>query len=330
MNIQKLPSGSYRVEKMKNGKRYSIVFDHKPNKGEAEEAMQELIARKGDLPNGMLTFRQAAVKYVDMKRNVLSPNTVREYSATCDRLSGWFTELTIDSIDQIAINKQVNELAGKLSPKTVRNYHAFISAVLGTFRPDMRIYTTLPQKCKYEPYTPSDDDIKKLLSALEGTDYYIPIFLGAMGLRRGEIMALTMEDLDGDLLRINKAIAIDENKRKVIKSTKTTESTRTIVIPTRIADMIRNQGYFYKGNISQITDKMADVEKKIGLPHFSFHKLRHYYASKLIVITDEKTAMKGGGWKSNHVMKTTYVHSMQAEYERAMRKAASVIGDSVL
>ena len=259
MTIEKRSSGKYRVTEMVCGKRYRVNFDYKPTKREAEDAIRKVISEESNKPNGTLTFREAAVRYVNMKRNVLSPNTIREYSATADRLSPWFVELKIDSITQIDINNQVNELAGKLSPKTVRNYHAFISAILGTFRPDMRIYTTLPQKRKSEPYRPSDEDIRKLLSALEGTDYYVPVFLGVMGVRRGELMALTMDDLKGDRLRIDKALAFDENKNPVIKSTKTTESTRTIVIPMKIADKIRIQGYFYNGNISQITDKMDDL-----------------------------------------------------------------------
>ena len=330
MTIEKRASGVYRVSKMVDGKRYRVNFDYKPSKREAEDAIRKLIEERANKPNGRLTFAEASVKYVDMKRNVLSPNTVRDYLKMPNRLSAWFTELEIDDITQIDINKQVNELAAKLKPKTVRNYHAFISTILGTFRPSMKIYTTLPQKLKSEPYTPSDDDIRKLLSALEGTDYFIPVFLGSLGLRRGEVMALTLDDLNGDVLHVNKSMAFDENKKPVIKSTKTTESTRYVVIPMKIANMVRKQGYFYKGNISQLTDKMTEVEKKIGLPHFSFHKLRHYYASKMIRITDEKTAMKGGGWKTEYVMKQTYIHSQQEEYERAMREAATKIGNAIL
>lgn len=111
-----------------------------------------------------LTFEQAAQKYVDMKLNVLSPNTVREYKNTISRLSEWFVRMMISEINQVAINKQLNELAANKTPKTVRNYHGFISAVLSTFKPEMKIFTTLPQKRKYEPYTPSQDDDNAYLS----------------------------------------------------------------------------------------------------------------------------------------------------------------------
>ena len=37
MKVQKLPSGSYRVQKTINGKRKSFTFDHKPTQKEIEE-----------------------------------------------------------------------------------------------------------------------------------------------------------------------------------------------------------------------------------------------------------------------------------------------------
>ena len=37
MKVQKLPSGSYRVQKTINGKRRSFTFDHKPTQKEIEE-----------------------------------------------------------------------------------------------------------------------------------------------------------------------------------------------------------------------------------------------------------------------------------------------------
>jgi len=37
-----------------------------------------------------MTFQKAAESYVDMKSNVLSPRTVKEYSETVNRFPEWF------------------------------------------------------------------------------------------------------------------------------------------------------------------------------------------------------------------------------------------------
>ena len=171
-------------------------------------------------------------------------------------------------------------MSKKCSPKSVSNHHGFISAVLNVFSPNLKLNTTLPQKSKNEPYIPSDDDVKRILEYASGSKYEIPIVLACYGLRRSEICALTPEDLDGDVVTINKALVQDENKEWIVKQTKTVESTRKIIIPVEIADKIREQGYIYIGHPGKISDYLYRTQKKLGIERFSIHKLRHYFASK--------------------------------------------------
>lgn len=329
MTLEKMPSGNWRASFQRNKKRLRIVYDHKPSKHEMEADFAELMAKKGMVSNHKLTFRQAAEKYVETKKKVLSPNTVRDYLLIPGRMSDWFCDMNIDMIEQLDINRQINELAGRLSPKTIKNIHGFISAVLGTFRPEMKIHTTLPQNVKKSPYIPSDSDIQRLREEFHGTEYFIPFILGCFGMRRGEILALTPKDIDGDVVHINKAIAIDSDRKIVNKSTKTTESTRDIIIPKDIADMIKQQGYVYKGHPGNLNRALTRAQDKLGIEHFPFHKLRHYFASKMITITDSKTVQALGGWKTDAVMKNVYAHSMKEEQERAKREAVNCLNRSI-
>lgn len=329
MAIDKLPSGKYRVRKMVEGKTYSLIFDYKPSKREADDAIYRLIDDKQKHINGNSTFRDAAASYVEMKHNVLSPSTIRDYSRMCDRISPWFVEMKIDDITQVSINKLINEIAADKSPKTVRNYHGFISTILGTFRPDFKIYTRLPQKRKSEPYIPSDEDIKRILAELEGTMFYIPVVLACYGLRRGEILALTVDDIEGDIIHIRKAKVFNEKKELVTKATKTTESERDIMIPMEIADMIREQGYVYNGAPNSIICKLNKVQDSLGIQRFSLHKFRHYFASKMLTMTDAKTVQALGGWKTDSVMKTVYAHSLKDEQEKAKRLAVEKLSKSI-
>ena len=329
MTIEKLPSGKYRATIMKNGKRYRLIYDTKPSRRQAESDLYTLIAKTPDSPNHSMTFREAAEKYVDMKRNVLSPSTLRVYAKYCQWMPEWFPGLQIDEISQVEINKVINEMASDRSPKTVRNYHGFISAVLATFRPQLKIYTTLPQKRRHEPHIPSDEDVKRLLTALRETEFYIPVILACYGMRRGEICALTPDDIEGDTVHIKKSVAYGEGNKKIIKSTKTTESERDIIIPIEIADQIRTQGYVYNGHPNSITRHMQIVEKQLGIEEFTLHKLRHYFASKMLTITDSKTVQALGVWKTDNVMKTVYAHSMKEEQEKAKRAAVEKLSGSI-
>lgn len=322
MKIEKLPSGSYRIRKMYKGEMYTVIFEHKPTQKEAMQAMsKELDKIKSQHTN--MDFAKAAESYVGMKRNVLSPRTIKEYSETIKRFPIWFLKLPISDISQIEINRLINELSMNKSPKTVRNYHGFMSAVLGTFCPSLKISTTLPQKVKNEPYTPSQEEVRRILEEVKDSPYEIPITLACYGMRRSEICALTADDIDGDIVHINKALVMDENKKWVVKSTKTTESTRDIIIPSELAAKIKNQGYVYKGHPNTIYDCLKRTEKKLGIPEFSLHKLRHYFASMMSALgVSEADILKMGGWETDHVMKSVYRHAMIEKDEQAKREAS--------
>ena len=329
MKIEKRDSGSYRIRKMYKGQMYTVSFDHKPTQKEAMLAMAEEL-NKIRTAHTRMTFRRAAESYVDTKRNVLSPRTIKEYSETARRLPEWFCSLPVSDIDQVQINRLVNELSKNRSPKTVSNYHGFVSAVLGTFCPSLRISTTLPQKIKNEPYTPSQDDVKRILEEVKGSGFEIPITLACYGMRRSEICALQLEDVDGDVVHINKALVLNESKEWVVKTTKTTESTRDIVIPAELAERIREQGYVYKGHPGSITKCLERAEKRLGIPRFPLHKLRHYFASQMSSLgVPEADILRMGGWETDHVMKSVYRHSMMDKEEHAKREAAEKLRNAL-
>ncbi len=327
MKIEKLPSGKYRVRKMYKGETYTVIFDYKPTQKEALQALSEELENE-TLRKEQMTFKQAAESYIDLKKNVLSPSTIREYQGTIKRLSDWLLEKRITDIKAIDIQKEINRLSKDKSPKTVRNYHGFITAVLGTFRPNLIINTTLPQKVKNEPYIPSDEDIKRIIKEVEGTQFEIPILLACYGLRRSEICALTLDDLVDNTLTINKAMVFDNDKKWVIKTTKTTESTRDVIISPILAEKIRTQGFIYKGHPNSISKHLTRLQTKLGMPHFSIHKLRHYFASKMSELgIPEADILKIGGWNTDHVMKTVYRHSLQTK--EAQQRASDKFSDSL-
>ncbi len=322
MKIEKLPSGSYRMRKMYKGKTYTVVTDYKPTQKEAIQLMADELDKVQEKHNRM-TLRNASETYIESKRNVLSPATVRGYKCAVKALSDGFLDENIHDITAADVQAEINRLAKNHSPKTVRNYHGFISAVLGIFCPSMKLYTTLPQKVKNEPYIPSDNDIKRILEYAKGTQFEIPIILACYGLRRSEICALTLDDIEGDVIKISKAKVLGDNADWVNKTTKTAASTREIIIPLEIAALIRSQGYVYRGHPNSITIYLSKAEDKLGLPHFSLHKLRHYFASKMSALhIPEADIMRMGGWETDHVMKRVYRHSMMEKEEQAKRAAA--------
>lgn len=330
MKIEKRSSGSYRVRKMYKGQMYTVTFEHKPTQKEAMQAMAAELD-KVQQKYKSLTFKAAAEEYIESKRNVLSPSTIRGYAGIMRQISDRFLSENIHDITVLDVQSEINRVAKDHSPKTVRNHHGFISAVLSMYCPGLNLNTTLPQKVKSEPYIPSDEDIKKILEYSKGTNYEIPIVLACYGMRRSEICALTPADIDGDVVEINKALVQNENKEWVVKRTKTVESTRKIIIPIEIANKIKSQGYVYKGSPGKISAHLSRVQKQIGIQHFSVHKLRHYFASKMSAMNvPEADIMRMGGWETDHVMKGVYRHAMKDKNQESQRQVSEKFSSAFL
>lgn len=314
MSIDKLPSGSYRLRKMVKGQTYSVTFDHKPTKREIDQAIAEAITKAPPIKK---TFSMAFEAYLDSKSNVLSPSTIRGYRKDFRMLSEDFVSMPLSSIDQLTLQAETNRIAEKHSPHTVRNVHGLVSAVLRQFNPQMVINTTLPKKWHTEPYTPSDEDIRRILEHLEGDSIYIAVALGCYGLRRSEIFALTADDIIDDCVHITKAKVKDENNNWVVKPmTKTEASFRKVYISHELAELIKEQGFVYLGSETALNRHLHVAQDYLDIPRFSFHKLRHYFASRMSTMTDDSTVMALGGWSSDYVMKQVYRHSMAEEEKK--------------
>lgn len=329
MKIDKLPSGSYRIRHTQQKKTYSVTVKDKPTESEAWTLIfakiEQDIAQAKQLQTATksYTFEDAAHDYIDAKSRVLSPSTVRVYGHQLNNLSTCFTSLQLVDITQQDIQLEINKQSATKNWKTVRNYHGFISAVISLYRPNMAINTRLPQKAKYKPYIPSDDDIRAILKEVEGSKYDIPIKLGIFcGLRRSEICALTIDDLEGDILHINKALVQNQNKKWVIKSTKTTAGTRDVVVPPDLAELIRKNGIIFKGYPRTITNCLHRIQDNLGIPRFGLHKTRHYCCSKLLQLGVSKMDLLDMlGWENDTMMMQVYAHALEDKEKSRQREA---------
>lgn len=326
-NLDKLPSGSYRYRKQIDGRKVTLTFDHKPSDREILLALTDKLQDAAPIKSDKLPFEVAAKQYINLKRNVLSPSTVREYGNTIGRLSKEFTDKDIYAMTAVDVQAEINRLSANHSPKTVRNFHAFIVSVINTFYPEFRANTTLPQKVENSPYIPTDEEVQRFMAYIKEKKprYYCLCVLAMYGLRRSEIMAIRPEDLDGNTLKISKALVKDENREWVVKTTKTTKSTREIIIPQEIADMIREKGYAFSGQPSNISKAINKACKDLDIPHFTLHKLRHYFATKLLSENvDIITVMSLGGWSDVRTLQKHYAHALEEKKKDAIKIIDSV------
>lgn len=322
MKPEKLPSGSYRVKKIVKGKTYRITFDHKPTQTEIVTELAKLIE---DAPTSKDAFFTCVQSYINSKCNILSPSTIVSYKMLLRQMPSYLNK-PISAITQYDVQTAINDYAIEHSAKSVKNYHGLISAVIKMYRPNFTLRTTLPKGKPADISIPNHDDIVRILKAVEGTEYHIAFQLGCLGLRKGEILALELSDLDGDVLTVDKTLVQSVNGGYVVKNLpKTVSSVRKVVIPDALAKEIREQGYIFKGYHNRLLRELHRVQDDLGIPRCRFHDLRHYFVSyahslgwsdaDIIAIT---------GHKTDEIARRVYRHSM-ADHESKKNLANMIL-----
>ena len=313
---QKLPSGNWRVQVSKtvNGKLVRKSFTD-PDKRKAELMAAQWLTEQEEQAPQKITLRQAYEKYIEMKSNVLSPTTIRAYKSMSKFTFEAIMDMPLDKISNTLVQIEVNTLTAKATPKYVRNAYGLLTAVLKAFSPNLTLHITLPQKNKPSLYIPEDNEVKKLLKSIEGKSLEIPVLLAAFGpMRRGEICALTDEDIKGNIITVNKAM-VKAEEGWVIKTPKTYSSYRQIEYPDFVIEKVKKiKGRLVNMTPTAITNLFAKELKRCGLPPFRFHDLRHYAVSTLHAINvPDKYIMSRGGWATNYTMNNVYNHTLKTK-----------------
>ena len=331
MKIECLKNDTYRVRKMVKGVAYTAYFDHEPTQKEALIALAEKMqsAEQGAVKG---SFESYCDKYIESRENILSPSTIAGYKKLKKYLSPEFKRKNLYDIGQFDIDVEINKFSSGHAPKYVRNLHGFISAVLRTFRPSMKISTSLPQKKKFEHNLPTEEAVKKILEASKGSPYHIAFQLAVLGMRRSEICGATIDDLNGNTLTINKASLYDENYKVVTRdNTKTEASTREIYLPDDLVQEINEAGEIFRYNPQALTRALHKYQDMLGLERFRLHDFRGYFASYAHSLgIPDIYIIKMGGWKTDHVMKAVYRDALKDKNKEMQQKITeSLFGDKI-
>ena len=308
---KKLPSGSYRVriyDKRINGTKSFTASTKK----EAERLAAEYLNTA--LPGEILTFREAAEQYIDIKSSTLSPTTIAGYKTILNNSTGRINDKPLDDITIQIIQDLINDLSSKLSPKTVRNCFGFITAVL-TYN-DVLINTkklSLPKKARKFKRLPTPEEV---IGAVRGTDIELPVLMGMwLGMRISEILGARKSDIDGNILTINQVIVTVDKKEVVKQTAKTYNSNRQLRLPEYILDLIDNVDgdRLVPETRSSVYHKFKRKMNTIGYD-ISFHDLRHVNASVMAFLDiPDIYAMERGGWSNTSTLKGVYQQTFDSE-----------------
>lgn len=343
---KKLPSGSWRCQAFSH---YEIVTDPKTGaqkkkriyesftcddpsragKLEAEKAALEFLETKRNHTYNKMTLRQAINKYISDSDAVLSPTTIKGYEIIRDNGFQDLMDLRLRDITNDKLKEAVNKESkrpstskrGKgqpISPKTVANEYGLLTAVLSLYHPKLNTDVKLPAKI---------NNMKELLppevifNVVRGTKIELPVLLAMwLSFTISEIKGLTKsKSIQGDYITIVEVVVHVGGKDISKKQAKEFTRTRRHRIPTYIQQLIDNVQTDQLVTMSgkAVSNMFSRILEKNNLPHISFHDLRHVNASVMAMLKiPDKYAQERGGWKTDAVMKKTYMQTFSDERQR--------------
>ncbi len=324
---KKLKSGNWRVlvyEYTDENKKRHYKSITAPTKKQAEYMAAEYALNRKDESYEDLTLKEAYQRYIDSKSAVLSPSTIAGYDYSKRTYFQKLMPMKLSKINAKLIQTAVNELSATHSPKTVRNAHGLLHSVIKSYIPNFEFSTTLPQKIKPQYTIPTTEDINTILKNAN-EKIRVPILLASQGgLRRSEICALTINDFTDLGVNVNKAVVYDNKGIAKIKTTKTIAGTRFVPLPQGVISEVKKWQYFGMSPAT-LSGQFQRLVSKADVPRFSFHKLRHYFASELHANgVPDKYIAEIGGWETVEILQKIYQHTLKDKQEFVTKKIVSI------
>jgi len=250
------------------------------------------------------------------------------------------------------------KLAAGLSPRTVAYIRAVLRASLGQAvrwgllsRNPAQLVD--PPKVEQQPPTALEpEQVQALLGAARGDRLEALFVLAAcLGLRQGELLGLSWEDVDlkEGTLTVRKQLQEIEGKRQLVP-VKTRRSLRTLPLPEPLVAVLREHrrrqaeerlqagpqwqesGLVFTTSIGTPLDarnvrrRFRQLTEVAGVPPVPFHALRHSAATALLALgTDIRVVQEVLGHSSVSTTANIYTAVLRRVTEESVGKAASLL-----
>ena len=328
-------------------KRISVVLDK--NNAATRKLAQTMLADKinaalsaSDASN--LTFEALVDKYLAYQQKNVKLSTYRRNSVFCNTLKTVLSpDILVDKLSARYIRQQLdrtgktngtkNEFLKRLKALLRWGYkNDYISNI--AYLDKLTPYPEASARKKVEDKYLEKSEITSLIQSMEKSHCILWVnltrFLILSGLRIGEAAALTLKDVDGDVIHVNKTY--DPNNH-IVTSPKTSESVRDVFIQEELAAVIREIRKYNRANkisgillFSENGNHISYDNYRLFLRRHSLkalgriitpHALRHTHASLLLANGISIDAISRRlGHTDSQVTKEIYLHIMEQLREK--------------
>jgi len=264
-----------------------------------------------------MTVGEAIDLYIESKENVLSPTTVALYENIRNKNCQNIMEIPLSRLTNMDIQREISRESATHKPKTVANMRGLLSAALG--RQGFKVEVSVPQNPKKIIDLPEAEDVMK---AVIGKDIELPALLAMwLSCSASEIRGIQVSSIKDGYVTIQESMVDVDGKPVSKQATKAYERTRKLRLPDYIMDLIKKteawqsgSGYIVTMNRRVLYSHFVKAIEDAGLPHMTFHQLRHMNASVMAMLgISDIYAMQRGGWKTRSVMQGVYQHVFEKQ-----------------
>ena len=238
--------------------------------------------------------------------------------------------------------------ADNFDPKTIRNLWATVrlmwdAALAQKYVDQVLPKPKLPRLVKKTPRFFRHDEIARIIASSEAELRVFYWLAAESGLRQGELVGLTVTDIESDKLKVNQSVWGGK-----VQTPKTTNAIRTIALSPQLVDLVWEQivrqrakghEFLFSTRTGRPWDpnllrqrRLHPLLKKLKIQQAGFHAFRHFNASMLDSL---RVPLKVIQERLGHALTGSftldvYGHSLDWKYNaEAAIKAGAVIAEAV-
>lgn len=319
-------SGNWYIRLRLNGESIPVYADTEAQCKAEAIALKSGILKKAAESKKSPTLGECLDEYISGREGILSPSTIRGYTMIRNHRFQSVINTPINAVSDW--QKVISKESPLCSPKTLKNAWGLLRTVLEVNGIDVR-NVALPQVVKSERPWLDYEQIGTFLNAAHGKPGELAAILALHSLRRSELCALSMSDINlkTNVINIAGSAVYDDTNHLVYKDTNKNVTSRRsvpIMIPRLreiLAGMNSEHVRVVKETPGSIWRQINRICRNAGLPEVGIHGLRHSFASLAYHLgMSERETMELGGWSDSQTIHRIYLHLAKADRIHAANK----------